>query len=95
LPTHKKAGDHVLKKSNVPLLGVIENMSWIEAGGERIQPFGEGGGAKLAQQFNAPLLAQLPLDPALGTALDRGEIPAISAEFAAAAMAIAGSESSP
>jgi ATP-binding protein involved in chromosome partitioning len=62
-------------KVNVPILGVIENMSFFtDPTGAEHRLFGAGGGEALAQKFNAPLLAQLPLDPALGTACDRGEV---------------------
>lgn len=61
-------------KMGVPLLGVIENMSYLElADGARATPFGQGGGAELAARHHAKLLAQLPLDPAMGQAADAGE----------------------
>ncbi len=62
-------------KMRVPLLGVIENMSWLEeASGNRLYPFGQGGGQKLADELGIALLAQIPLVPALGALADRGEI---------------------
>ena len=46
---------------NVPILGVVENMSWFEApDGERHYIFGEGGGPRIAGIFNVPLLGQVP-----------------------------------
>ncbi len=52
------------KKVEVPVLGVIENMSYFEdPSGLRHHLFGEGGGAKIAAFAGAPLLGQLPLDP--------------------------------
>ena len=60
-------------KLQVPILGVIENMSYFDASGARHTPFGAGGGARLAAKYKTPLLGQLPLDPAMGTAGDRGE----------------------
>jgi ATP-binding protein involved in chromosome partitioning len=46
---------------NVPILGIVENMSWFETPqGERINLFGEGGGERAAQEFDAPLLGQVP-----------------------------------
>jgi ATP-binding protein involved in chromosome partitioning len=45
----------------VPILGIVENMSWYETpGGERIPLFGEGGGERAAQAFSVPLLGQIP-----------------------------------
>jgi ATP-binding protein involved in chromosome partitioning len=52
------------KKLNIPLLGVVENMSFfVDPSGQRHAIFGEGGGQKIAEFAEAPLLAQIPLDP--------------------------------
>jgi ATP-binding protein involved in chromosome partitioning len=53
----------MLKKTGVPILGVIENMSYIKAGGETLRPFGQGGGERLAAECGAPLLESIPLAP--------------------------------
>ena len=46
---------------NVPILGVVENMSWYETPeGERIHLFGQGGGQRAAETFDVPLLGQVP-----------------------------------
>jgi ATP-binding protein involved in chromosome partitioning len=48
----------------IPMLGIIENMSWfepLEHPGEQYRIFGEGGGAILAEEFETELLAQIPL----------------------------------
>ena len=49
---------------NVPILGVVENMSHFTPPGstERYEIFGSGGGAKIEEQFGTPLLGQLPID---------------------------------
>lgn len=61
-------------KLQVPLLGVIENMShFIDTEGHAHALFGSGGGAKLAAKYHAPLLGQLPLDPAIAACADKGE----------------------
>jgi ATP-binding protein involved in chromosome partitioning len=60
-------------KVNVPILGVIENMSWFEGDdGKRYFIFGEGGGAKEAKDMNVPLLAQIPIDLPTGRGGDSG-----------------------
>jgi ATP-binding protein involved in chromosome partitioning len=60
-------------KLQVPLLGVVENMSYfVTSSGEALALFGEGGGAKLATKYHAPLLGKIPLDPALGACADAG-----------------------
>lgn len=80
----------MFEKVNVPLKGIIENMSYFVApDGSRHTLFGEGGGAALAGRLNSRLLARLPLDPALGAALDKGEKPDISADFAEIASLLA------
>jgi ATP-binding protein involved in chromosome partitioning len=66
----------MFRKVNIPILGVIENMSWLETpAGEKMEIFGSGGGAKLAAACGAPLLAKIPLMPALVDLLDNGKAP--------------------
>jgi ATP-binding protein involved in chromosome partitioning len=61
------------KKVNMPLRGVIENMSWFTGDdGKRYELFGSGGGEALAAQLGVPLLAQLPLVAALREGGDVG-----------------------
>lgn len=55
----------------VKVRGVVENMSWFENNGERLEIFGSGGGKRVSEQLckalntNVPLLAQLKLDPTI------------------------------
>lgn len=49
----------------VPTLGLVENMSYFDHGGQRLFPLGEGGGDRLARQLGIPLLGKLPMDPRL------------------------------
>ena len=64
---------YMAKKINLPLRGVIENMSWLAGpDGTRLPIFGEGGGAELASELGIPLLGQIPLDPALRVGGDEG-----------------------
>jgi ATP-binding protein involved in chromosome partitioning len=55
----------MFQRLNVPMLGVVENMSYFVAPdtGTRYHIFGEGGGRRVADEYGVPLLAQLPLDP--------------------------------
>jgi ATP-binding protein involved in chromosome partitioning len=64
----------MFQRLNVPILGVVENMSYFVAPdtGKRYAIFGEGGGQRLADEYGVPLLAQLPLDPETRIAGDEG-----------------------
>ena len=64
------------KMMNIPVLGLVENMSWISCPdcGKKIFPFGESRSAKIAMEHGIPLLAQLPIDPALARECDTGVI---------------------
>jgi ATP-binding protein involved in chromosome partitioning len=54
----------MFRKLNVPILGLVENMSCFIAPdtGAKYAIFGEGGGAKVAEEFGVPLLASIPLE---------------------------------
>jgi ATP-binding protein involved in chromosome partitioning len=54
----------MFRKLNVPILGVVENMSYFIAPdtGKRYAIFGEGGGERIAHEFAVPLLGQIPLE---------------------------------
>ncbi|MBV9503083.1 MAG: Mrp/NBP35 family ATP-binding protein [Acidobacteriaceae bacterium] len=45
------------------VLGIVENMSYLEHNGERLYVFGKGGGRKTAELMKVPFLAEIPLDP--------------------------------
>jgi ATP-binding protein involved in chromosome partitioning len=64
----------MFRKLNVPLLGVVENMSYFVCPHchERTDIFGTTGGARIAEEFGVPLLAQLPLDPETRVGGDEG-----------------------
>ncbi len=61
------------EKVNLPVKGIIENMSWFTGDdGKRYELFGSGGGQELADDLGVPLLGQLPLVPALREGGDDG-----------------------
>jgi ATP-binding protein involved in chromosome partitioning len=61
------------EKVNLPVKGIIENMSWFTGDdGKRYEIFGAGGGRELADELGVPLLGQLPLVPALREGGDDG-----------------------
>jgi ATP-binding protein involved in chromosome partitioning len=55
------------------VLGIVENMSYLEHNGEKLYVFGKGGGARTAQLMKVPLLAEIPLDPATREGGDSGK----------------------
>ena len=60
-------------KTNVPILGILENMSgFVAPDGSRHEIFGSGGGEREAARLGVPFLGALPLDPALRIAADAG-----------------------
>jgi ATP-binding protein involved in chromosome partitioning len=59
------------RKTNMRLLGVVENMSYLVGSGEEL--FGSGGGVALAEEVGVPLLGRIPFDPRLGAYADAGE----------------------
>lgn len=64
----------MFKKMEVPVLGVIENMSYLEMPDGSIRRiFGEGGGEQLARMAGAPLLANIPIDENIRVGGDQGD----------------------
>lgn len=63
----------MFNKMNIPVLGVVENMSYLELpNGTHMAVFGEGGGEHLALREGVPFLGRIPLDPAIGQGGDIG-----------------------
>ena len=61
------------EKVNIPVLGIVENMSWfIDPAGIRHELFGKGGGQAVADFAKAPLLGQIPLDATVREWGDKG-----------------------
>jgi ATP-binding protein involved in chromosome partitioning len=69
-----RKGMMMFKKVNVPLLGVVENMSYFVCGhcGERTEIFSTGGGERAAQKFEIPFLGRIPIDPSIREGGDKG-----------------------
>jgi ATP-binding protein involved in chromosome partitioning len=74
-------GVKMFQRVSVPVLGIVENMSYFECPhcGKPSSIFGAGGGERLAQEVGLPLLAQIPLDPRIVEGGDTGR-PLVVAE---------------
>ncbi len=61
-------------KNNVRLLGIVENMSYFKCpeSGREYSILGKSTGEELARKYNTRLLARIPLDPLIATALEEG-----------------------
>ncbi len=61
---------------NIPILGLIENYSYIKCPhcGEQISVFGKSNAEEVAKEFNIKLLDRLPIDPEMATLCDKGQI---------------------
>ena len=68
-----RRGLETFRATQVPVLGVIENMSYLELpDGSRLDLFGQGGGELLAREAGVPFLGSIPIDPAVRTGGDEG-----------------------
>ena len=61
-------------RMETPLLGIVENMSYYinPSNNEKVNIFGSGGGEKICQQLDVPLLGQIPIDPKICDCGDLG-----------------------
>jgi ATP-binding protein involved in chromosome partitioning len=69
-----RKGMAMFQKVNVPLLGIVENMSHFVCGhcGERTDIFSSGGGERAAEKLGIPFLGRIPIDPAIRDGGDTG-----------------------
>jgi len=69
-----RKGIEMFRKVDIPVLGIVENMSVHRCPkcGHESDIFGTGGGARIAREYDAPLLAELPLDLAIREQADGG-----------------------
>jgi len=76
------------EKLGLPVLGVVENMSYfIDTAGVRHELFGSGGGQAVAEHARAPLLGQVPIDPRVREHGDSGT-PVVQADPGSPAAAV-------
>jgi len=74
---------NMAKKMDIPILGLIENMSYLECPdcGKKISVFGESRIEEVAKEYNIPVLAQIPIRPEVAKAVDEGTVEYVQADF--------------
>ena len=65
---------HMFQQVKIPILGIVENMSYYISGNskEKVYIFGKEGGLRLSQEAGVPLLGQIPLDEMICQSGDKG-----------------------
>jgi ATP-binding protein involved in chromosome partitioning len=80
----------MFRQLNVPIFGVVENMSFLELpDGTRMDVFGSGGGEKLAREAEVPFIGAIPMDPSVRQGGDDGKPVVISHPDSPVARALA------
>jgi ATP-binding protein involved in chromosome partitioning len=79
----------MFRQLNIPLVGVIENMSYFVCGhcSERTDIFGTGGGRRMAEELSIPFLGEVPIDTRVRAGGDEGKPIVVEAPEAPAAQA--------
>ena len=70
---------------HIPIVGLVENMSYVSCPdcGRKIYLFGEGKTAEAAAKYGLPVLAKMPIDPALAKLVDEGDIESFEGDWLA------------
>ena len=69
-------GKSVAQAMNIPILGLVENYSYFECPdcGKQVEIFGKSNVSEIALQYSLPVLARLPIDPAIAALCDAGRM---------------------
>ena len=62
------------KKVNASIIGVIENMSYMEVDGNKLYPFGKDGGKDLSKKLDVPILGEMPLQEDITVASEGSDL---------------------
>jgi ATP-binding protein involved in chromosome partitioning len=83
-------GAKMFQRVGVPVLGIVENMSWLECPhcGKPTALFGSGGGQRLADELELPLLGQIPIAPNITEGGDTGAPVVVADPRSAPALAL-------
>lgn len=78
---------NMAKKMNIPVLGLVENMSYLVCPdcGKKISVFGEGHIDEIAGEYDIPVLARIPITPAIAGHVDAGTVEYLEADWMDAA----------
>jgi len=69
-----RRGLEMFRQLEIPILGVVENMSYLELpDGTRMEIFGAGGGKRLAEEASVPFIGNIPMDPSVRQGGDTGK----------------------
>jgi ATP-binding protein involved in chromosome partitioning len=69
-----RRGLEMFRQLNIPIFGVVENMSYLELpDGQKMDVFGSGGGEKLAEASGVSFIGAIPMDPAVRQGGDSGK----------------------
>ena len=84
-----RRGLEMFRQLNIPIIGVVENMSYLELpDGSKMDVFGTGGGKVLAQQSGVPFIGSIPMDPIVRESGDSGVPVVVSAPNSIVAKAL-------
>lgn len=74
---------NMAKKMDIPVLGLVENMSYLVCPdcGKKISVFGEGHIDEIANEYNIPVLARIPITPAIAEHVDAGTVEYLEASW--------------
>jgi len=79
----------MFRQLDVPVFGVVENMSYLELpDGTRMDVFGSGGGQRLASESGVPFIGAIPLDPSVRQGGDAGKPITVAQPESAVAQAL-------